>query len=94
MKCRQEIQHCHEVLVMFIDRYTCFKSGGELLPSLIELYQWIHTDLAHVITREKASSISCSKAVEEAASNYPEDIEKHYNKLYEKVQGLLHALTI
>lgn len=74
---------------MFMDRYTQLKAGGELLPSLIEFYQWIHTDFAHVVTKDQAKSMRCSVAIEEAASKYPENIEHHYKKLYGKVQGWL-----
>ena len=82
-----QVENSHKVLVIFMDRYIRLKAGGILLPSLIEFYQWIHTDFAHVITRKNAASTICSDAIEEAASKYPEHIEQHYKRLYEKVQG-------
>ena len=70
-----------------MNRYPRLKAGGELLPSLIEFYVWIHTDLNHVITREEATNTTITEAVEQAAGKYSRDIEKHYKKLFDKVQG-------
>ena len=32
--------------------------GGVLLPDLVEFYQWLHMDLAHLLTYDHASSIT------------------------------------
>ena len=77
----------HPILVKFMNRYPRLKVGGELLPSLIEFYVWIHTDLNHVITKKEATDTSILEVVEQAAAKYSKDIERHYKKLFEKVQG-------
>ena len=48
---------------------------------------WTHTDLNYVITKEEATDTTITEAVEQAAGKYPKDIEKHYKKLFDKVQG-------
>ena len=46
---------CHLfVLYQFILRRPALNIGAEILPSLIEFYNWIHTHLAHKVTVEIA----------------------------------------
>ena len=77
----------HELLVRFINRYPRLQAGGALLPSLIEFYQWIHTDLSYVITKKQAIEMTIYDAVDLAAGKYSKELEKHYTKLFESVTG-------
>ena len=77
----------HELLVRFINRYPRLQAGGALLPSLIEFYQWIHTDLSYVITKKQAIEMTVDEAVELAAGKYSKELEKCYTILYERVTG-------
>ena len=77
----------HELLVRFINRYPRLQAGGALLPSLIEFYQWIHTDLSYVITKKQAIEMTIYDAVDLAAGKYSKELEKHYTKLFERVTG-------
>ena len=77
----------HNVLVMFVNHYPFLQAGGALLSSLIEFYQWIHTDLSYVITKKQANEMTVDDAVELAAGKYPKELEKYYAKLYEGVIG-------
>ena len=79
----------YELLVRFMNRYTRLTAGGILLPSLIEFYQWIITDLSHVITKKKASEMSLHDAVDLATKKYSEELEQHYTKLFENVTGII-----
>ena len=76
-----------ELLVRFINRYPRLQAGGALLPSLIEFYQWIHTDLSYVITKKQAIEMTIYDAVDLAAGKYSKELEKHYTKLFESVTG-------
>ena len=78
----------YEVLVHFMNRYARLTAGGILLPSLIEFYQWIITDLSHVITKKQASEMSLHDAVDLATEKYSEELEQHYTKLFESVTGI------
>ena len=61
--------------------------GGLLLPDLVELYQWIHQELSHVVTRSDAETIPLSRAVQVLAKSYsPEEGERLHN-LYKKLRG-------
>lgn len=75
-----------------MNSYSRLNAGGILLPSLIEFYQWLITDLSHVLTKEDAEKMSISEAVSMAAEKYSSDIEAHYIKLYEDVQGILKGI--
>lgn len=79
----------HAVLVQFMTSHSRLKAGGILLPSLIEFYQWLITDLSHVITKEEAATMSIQDAVDMATKKYSKAIESHYTKLYEEVQGII-----
>ena len=61
--------------------------GGLLLTDLVELYQWIHQELAYVVTRSDAETIYISRAVQVLANSYsPEEGERLHN-LYKRVRG-------
>ena len=85
----QEAFEKYEVLIHFMNRYTRLTAGGILLPTLIEFYQWIITDLSHVITKKQASEMSLHDAVDLATKKYSKELEKHYTKLFEDVTGII-----
>ncbi len=62
--------------------------GGELLPSLVELYQWLHQELAYVITRKDAESIPLSRAVRVLARSYSVDEGERLLQLYKRLKGI------
>ena len=61
--------------------------GGELLPILVELYQWLHQELAYVITRKDAESIPLSRAVRVLARSYSVDEGERLLQLYKRLKG-------
>ena len=61
--------------------------GGELLPNLIEFYQWLHQELAYVITRKDAESIPVSRAVKVLAKSYSVDEGERLLQLYKRLKG-------
>lgn len=75
--------------------YPRLQAGGILLPSLIQFYQWIITDLSHVLTKEDTTKMSIYDAVNMAAERYSKELETHYTKLYEFVEGTdIYTFTI
>ena len=53
---------CHLfVLYQFTLRRPALNIGAELLPSLIEFYNWIHTHLAHKVTVEIAKQTATKR---------------------------------
>ena len=59
-----------------------------LLTDLVELYQWLHQELAHVVTHSDAETIPVSRAVRVLAKSYsPEEGERLQN-LYKRLRGM------
>ncbi|XP_019860430.1 PREDICTED: uncharacterized protein LOC109588753 [Amphimedon queenslandica] len=77
----------YDVLVKLINSYSRLQSYSALLPSLIEFYQWIVTDLSHDLTQEESTKMGICSAVKYASEKYSKDVEKNYTKLFERVQN-------
>ena len=46
------------VLSQFIVEYPRLCVGSSLLPDLIRLYQWLHRELSHSVTKQTASKLT------------------------------------
>ena len=77
----------NELLVRFVNRYPRLQAGSALLPSLIEFYQWIHSELSYVITKTQVNEITVYEGLDLATKMYSPELEIHYIKLFEKVIG-------
>uniref|UniRef100_A0A1X7SW27 Uncharacterized protein n=1 Tax=Amphimedon queenslandica TaxID=400682 RepID=A0A1X7SW27_AMPQE len=77
----------YDVLVKLTNSYSRLQSYSALLPSLIEFYQWIVTDLSHDLTQEESTEMGICSAVKYASEKYSKDVEKNYTKLFERVQN-------
>ena len=75
------------LLSLFTLDWQYLEVGGSLLPSLVEFYQWLHSDLAYLLTRQRASSLTIGQVVELAEGNLEEKLGKHIRKLYEEVKA-------
>ena len=64
------------------------QAASALLPSLIEFYQWITTDLSSIITAKESFEFTMYKAMQIAYKDYPEIAQARYRKLFEYVKGL------
>ena len=62
---------------------------GLLLPDLVELYLWLHHALAHLITLERAASISIGRVFQLAAKGHSKEMGEHLTSLYERVKGII-----
>ncbi len=77
------------VLSKFVLEYPRLKAAGALLPDLLEFYQWIHSELAYLVTRKYAEKESIGTVITKAEEKYA-GID--LNKLYEKVKGTITFL--
>ena len=62
--------------------------GGDLLPNLVEFYQWLHQELSHVVTRNDAETIPLSRAVRVLAKSYSPEEGDRLHTLFKKMKGL------
>jgi len=58
------------VLSKFALTYPRLKAGGALLPDLIEFYQWIHTELAYLVTKKYAQKNGFEEVITKADQKY------------------------
>ena len=52
------------VLSIFALEHHRLQAAGSLLPDLLELYHWIHNELAYVVTYEDARSDTIEDVIE------------------------------
>ena len=74
------------LLLRFAREWECLQVGGSLLPSLIEFYQWLHTDISCLATYKEASSMSIGEVITSVLTNLDKGSGGHIRKLYEKVK--------
>ena len=59
-----------------------------LLPDLIKFYQWLHTYLAHLVTRRRAcSALTIRHVVALASHRMPDGMATELRELYQRVKG-------
>ena len=75
------------LLSRFSLQWRRLQAGGELLPDLVELYQWLHTDLAHLVSYNKACSVTIKNVVSRAVKKYSPDMGQHLQQLFARVKG-------
>lgn len=91
-------QHLKEGKLRFLSHFVmewpCLQVAGALLPDLVKLYQWLHTDIAVLLTQDKASTTTIGeiiKCVEEKKSGIRElyeNVKKNYNEYVELIGGV------
>ena len=62
-----------------------------MLPDLVELYQWLHTNIAHLITYDHASSVSIGHVIRLAVRNSSKEFGQHLWELYKRVEHNCNA---
>lgn len=85
--------HYHQnqtfLLKQFIQDHTILEAGGQLLPILLKFYQWLHKDLAYVITKEDAREHSIIEIVDAFSDQINLNQDESANDDSE-----LHVLTV
>ncbi len=72
-------------LSRFVVEYPRLRVGGDLLPGIVELYQWLHTELAYAITYEEARTITLGRLANVIAKRFSGDRKQRYEKLKGKL---------
>ena len=63
------------------------QAGGTLLPDLIEFYRWIHSQLSHLVTYERAKEITIGQVINLTAKRYSPEICEHLTNLFKRVNS-------
>ena len=73
-------------LSKFVLEYPRLKGGMELLPGIVELYQYLHTEFTYAITYKEATSINLKRLCTVIAKHFVTsgDRKAHYEKLKRK----------
>ena len=90
------------LLAKFSMEWRRLQRGGMLLPDLVEFYQWLHTNLSHLITYKRASNLTIGHVIKLAKQNSSKDygghlwdlykrVEHHYNTYVELIGGAIGA---
>ena len=74
------------LLSKFAMDWERLRVGGELLPDLVELYTWLHKNLAYILTSERASTISIGRVISLIEEKKGREFGKHMRSLYERVK--------
>ena len=80
------------LLSRFSLQWQRLQAGGELLPDLIELYQWLHTDLAHLVSYKKAYMVTIKSVVDRATKRCSPDVAQRLQHLFARVKSKITAL--
>ena len=69
--------------------------GGQLLPDLVEFYQWLHTHLAHQVTHHRAcNTFTIGQVVALASRRMPHNMADQIQQLYQRVKGEFSGLGL
>ena len=71
--------------------------GGALLPDLVEFYQWMHTQLSHLVTYQRAKQITVGNVISLMAKRYSQEHSDYLTKLFKRIIGkgnLVYAYKI
>ena len=64
------------------------------LPDFLEFYQWLHRDLAGVLTPETAHKISIKNLVKQKSKQYAGERGDKLMSLFQRVKGLSMSLFL
>ena len=86
-----EANNCNSTHLLVLRQFTFewkkLQIGGMLLPDLVEFYQWIHTELSHLVTFQRAEEISIGKIISLSAKRYSQDCFSHLTDLFKRVKS-------
>ena len=76
-----------QVLLQFISKADILQAGSPFLPDFIEFHQWLHNDLAGVLTPLDARKCPISTLVRRMAKHYSGKRGEELQSLYNRVKG-------
>ena len=74
------------VLSKFIHKQSEVESTLPFLTDFMEFYQWLHRDLAGVLTPEKADKLAIKKLVDQMSRHYSGESGRKLISLYQRVK--------
>ena len=84
--------------LVVLSKYICKLPEIQLalpfLPDFIEFYQWLHKDLAGVLTPEKADKLSIKKLVDKMSRHYSGESGRKLRSLYQRVKCKISVLKL
>ena len=84
--------------IMLLSRFICkmpeLQTTLPYLPDFLEFYQWLHKDLAGVLTPERAHKISIKSLVKQMSKHYAGERGDKLMSLYERVKGSIIVCDI
>ena len=87
LSCTDIEQNNIALLTSFALEWHRLQTGGELLPHLVELYQWLHTNLAYIVSYEMACKVKIKSVIDRAVRKYTPKEGDHLRQLFDKVKG-------
>ena len=81
-------------LLQFICKMPEVQTMLPYLPDFLEFYQWLHRDLAGVLTPETAHKISIKNLVKQMSKHYAGERDDKLMSLYQRVKGLSRSLFL
>ena len=71
-------------LSQFVLQYPRLKMGIDLLPSAVELYQWLHTELTYAVTYDEAATITLGRLAKVSIRHLSDDTAMFYENFKSK----------
>ena len=76
------------LLSQFMYKMPELQTALPYLPDFMEFYQWLHRDLAGVLTPETVHKISIKNLVKQMSKHYAGEKGDKLMSLYQRVKGL------
>ena len=64
------------------------QASGTLLTDLLEFYKWIHIQLSHLVTYERAKEITIGQVIEKTSKRYSSEICNHLTTLFKRIESM------
>ena len=82
------------LLSQFMYKMPELQTALPYLPDFMEFYQWLHRDLAGVLTPETVHKISIKNLVKQMSKHYAGEKGDKLMSLYQRVKGLSMSLLL
>ena len=76
------------ILHYFTLEYKRLQLGGVLLLDLLEFYQWIHSNLSHLVTYQQAKEITIGQVISSSTKRYSKEVSDHLKDLFDRIVGM------
>lgn len=80
-------------LSRFVLEYPRLRIGFDLLAGVVELYQWLHNELAYVVSYDDATTITLGRLAKVVSKHSLSNKMAHYEKLKGKERNTIIILS-